>query len=259
MDKWAGGSPNRGRKIHHIAFAVGIVVAAAAGFDHTHAKWGNVLETHVNANGYVAYGTLKSGNTDLEAYLEELRSVRADEIGKWSRPRQMAFWINAYNALTVELILKHYPLKSIRDIKKPWDQTVLRLGKRGYSLNDIEHKILRKDFPDPRVHVAVVCASVGCPPLQRYAFTGAGLEEQLDQAARAFVRDPVRNKINPEKGAIRVSEIFKWYKGDFEASGGVAGFVAKYAPKEKAAEIRKARVKYFKYDWSLNEQGGQGK
>ena len=222
-------------------------------FDHTYKNWQKVLSSFVDTNGSVNYKGLKGNHGQLSAFLKEINSVDINLISKWTKNQQKAFWINSYNALTVELIVAHYPLKSIKDISKPWDRKVLTLGKDNYSLNDIEHKILRKKFSDPRIHAALVCASRGCPGLGRTAFLPQNLDKQLDQSFGSFINNPKKNRIKPENGTIYLSKIFKWYGKDFRAKGGFKKFIAGYAPQDMADSIKKAKVKFQGYDWLLNE------
>lgn len=159
----------------------------------------------------------------------------------------MAYWINAYNAFTVKLILNHYPVESIKDIKRPWDQEFIVLGGRNYSLGEIEHDILRK-MNAPRIHFAINCASYSCPKLANQAYIPQNLEEQLDVAAKTFINDKTKNTITADY--IEISKIFKWFSGDFEFQGTLIDFLNKYS-KDKIDND--AKVKYKEYNWCLNE------
>jgi hypothetical protein len=163
---------------------------------------------------------------------------------------EMAYWINAYNAFTVDLVLKNYPLKSIKDIEggKPWDLAFITIGGKKYSLNNIEHDILRKKFSDPRIHFAINCASRSCPRLMNSAFDAAQLDQQLDSMAKAFINDPSKNKIAADK--IEISQLFDWYKNDFSKNGTLIAFLNKYAATKI---LPAAQISYLDYDWSLNE------
>ena len=211
-------------------------------------EWSNLLRKYVTAGGYVNYRGLKTETTRLNAYLDYLQKnpPAAD-----SEPAvEMAYWINAYNAFTVDLVLKNYPLKSIKDIEggKPWDLAFISIGGKKYSLNNIEHDILRKKFSDPRIHFAINCASRSCPRLMNSAFNAAQLDQQLDSMAKVFINDPSKNKIAADK--IEISQLFDWYKNDFSKNGTLITFLNKYAVTKI---LPAAQISYLDYDWSLNE------
>lgn len=231
-------------------------------FDHSHAAWTSVLNRYVK-DGFVDYaGLKKDGWADLGAYLRSLESVCRGHYDTWTREQKLAYWINAYNAYTVALIIEHYPLKSIRKIgllpgAAFREEFIPLKGVRGktLSLNDIENEILRKDFTEPRIHFAIVCASKGCPTLRSEAYQAADLDRQLDAAARAFVRDPAKNRFDTATRTLRLSSIFKWFREDFErAAKTLPEFVARYADEPTAAAIQaeSVRVEFLDYDWSLN-------
>jgi hypothetical protein len=236
--------------------------AAETGPAGLHAAWDAVLQTHVTEDGRVDYEALLSDPGTLDRYLGALG--RADVAGM-TRDGRLAFWINAYNAFTVKLILNHYPVKSIRDIRKPWDRKEWTAGGRRLSLNEIEHEILRKDFKEPRIHFAIVCASIGCPDLWNRAYTGNDVNAQLAMATGKFMRSPKhvrtaveRRLLGGPRRVLHVSRIFKWFAEDF-ADGGtrrVADYVALYADANTADFIRNAgaelKVRHLDYDWGLN-------
>jgi Protein of unknown function, DUF547 len=223
----------------------------------THEKWDALLKKHVNNDGWVNYKGFLADSAALNIYLRLLETSHPSDKN-WSRNEQMAYWINAYNAYTVQLIVRNYPVESIKDIKKGvafinsvWDMKFIKIQGYTYDLNNIEHNILRPVFKDARVHAAVNCASYSCPKLLNEAFTAEKLESQLDMSMRGFVNDPVRNRISTEKAEI--SEIFKWFKGDFERdAGSVRQFLARYAT---AKVTDKTDISHIDYDWRLNEQG----
>lgn len=238
--------------------------AASVGgpFDHTHALWDRVLSEHVH-NGFVNYAGLSRQRFELDRYLGALERVTPEQYRSWSRAEQLAFWINAYNAYTVRLILDHYPVKSIKDIGRFWKgpfRTVFipleRLKGRQLTLEDIEHGILRKEWKEPRIHFAIVCASKGCPALRHEAYRAPVLEKQLNEAAQQFVRDARKNRYEASNRALYLSPIFKWFRGDFEQEAGtVAGYVARFADPDVADDIRgnsEVRIEFLAYDWSLN-------
>jgi hypothetical protein len=215
----------------------------------SHEQWDTLLKKYVSENGEVNYRGLKSEQSKLNAYLEMLSSNPPAEESR--REDEMVYWINAYNAFTVRLILNNYPLKSIRDVKngKPWDDPFITLGGKKYSLNNIEHDVLRKKFGDPRIHFAINCASRSCPKLVNRAFTADQLETQLDNAARSFINDSSKNKITASDATI--SEIFKWYKDDFTKHGTLIDYLNTFSSVKISSN---ASIRYLNYDWSLNEQ-----
>lgn len=221
----------------------------------THEIWHALLKKHVRADGFVDYKGFVQDSVGLNRYLKVLESAHPND-SNWTRNEQMAYWINAYNAYTIRLILRHYPVGSIKDIKpglafvnSVWDIKFIRIQGYTYDLNNIEHNILRPVFRDARVHAAINCASWSCPRLLAEAFTADRLEAQLDAAMRGFVNDPLRNRITSQKAEI--SEIFKWFKGDFvRDAGSVEAFLNRYA-KEKITG--KTEVMHIDYDWRLNE------
>jgi len=167
-----------------------------------------------------------------------------------------AFWINAYNAFTIELILRNYPVASIRKISgpfgSPWKKRFFKIDGRDMSLDDIEHGILRerKEFQDARVHFALVCASKGCPPLQPFAFSADKLDDQLETVTKAYLTDPEKTPFNTSTDTISLIRIMDWYGGDFKRdAGSVKAFVKKYVPPVG----EKTRIEFTPYDWSLNE------
>jgi hypothetical protein len=249
---------------------------SAVAFDHTHKAWDDLLKKHVryveggNASR-VAYAGFAKDRAQLKAVLEEYSKVPRVEFDGWAKPQQQAFLINAYNAFTVEKILTRYPdLKSIRDFGSvfgnPWKDKFFTLFGQPANLDFIEHETLRKEgvYDDPRVHVAVVCASIGCPMLRNDAFAAERLEAQLEDGMKRFLSDRSRNRYDPQSKKLEVSKIFDWYGKDFEK--GHKGFVslkatfAKYAgqladkPEDRAAvRDQKAEVTFLDYDWSLND------
>ncbi len=213
-----------------------------AGPDHS--IWNKLLEKHVSSKGQVDYKGFKEDAAQLDIYLEEL--VQNPVQSDWPRAHKMAYWINAYNAFTVKLIVDNYPVKSIRNLNEgnPWDVKWIKLGNKTYSLNNIEHDILRPQFNDARIHFAVNCAAKSCPPLANQAFTANNLEELLNKQTRQFINNGTYNNLSTNE--VHISKIFEWYKGDF---GDIQAYLNKYADK-KINE--KAKVSYQEYDWALN-------
>ena len=246
-------------------FFLGLSTHAFA-FDHDHAAWTALLKHHVSADGRVAYSKLKAEHATtaggaLRQYLDGLQVVRAEEFGAWTPDQQQAFLINAYNAFTVQLIVDHYPVASIRDIgglfKKPWSiEFFSLLDGKAKTLDTIEHQLLRPVYKDVRIHAAVNCASISCPQLRGEAYTGARLNEQLEDQMRLWLADANRNQFVAASGDVKVSKIFDWYKQDFvEWGGGVREVLLRYGPPQaKVALIRASSLGYLDYNWQLNSQ-----
>ncbi len=210
-----------------------------------HTAWNNLLQKHVSKQGNVNYKGLKTDHSKLRAYITYLGENTPTDI--WSKEDKLVYWINAYNSMTVDLILRSYPLKSIKDIKKPWDQRLWKLGEKWYNLNEVEHKILRK-MNEPRIHFAINCASFSCPPLLNEAFSTENLEQQLTQVTKVFLADSERNTIAANK--IEISKIFKWFSKDFKQNGSLIDFLNQYSDIKINANAKKS---YKDYNWNLNE------
>ncbi|NRA93013.1 MAG: DUF547 domain-containing protein [Psychroserpens sp.] len=210
-----------------------------------HSLWNELLQDHVSDDGKVSYSGLKSDKTKLYSYVTQLQESVPEST--WSKDTTLAYWINAYNAFTVDLILRNYPLESIKDVKDPWDQRLWKIGSKWYNLNDIEHQILRK-LEEPRIHFAIVCASVSCPNLANFAYTESELEAQLEQVTRTFLADPSKNIIS--ENDLQLSKIFKWFSKDFKTNGSLIEFVNRYTEIDISETARKG---YLDYNWDLNE------
>ncbi|MGI8583814.1 MAG: DUF547 domain-containing protein [Chitinophagaceae bacterium] len=222
----------------------------------SHNQWDKLLKKNVNASGMVNYKNFQKDKTELDAYLKILSDNPPQS--SWSENEQKAYWINAYNAFTVSLILQHYPVKSIKDIgpaiqipfvNTPWDNKFFKIGGKKYDLNNIEHSILRKKYDDPRIHFALVCASISCPRLRNEAYTAAKLDAQLEDAGKEFLNDKSKNNITA--GKAELSKYFSWYKGDFTKNGSLADFINKYSQIKINSNTK---ISYLDYNWSLNEQ-----
>ena len=218
-----------------------------------HSIYGELLRKHVK-NGFVNYQGFKNEEGKLDSYLKVLETA---DTKKLSRNEQFAFYINAYNAWTIKLILSDYPgVESIKDLgsilKSPWKKELCRIDGDVITLDHIEHRILRPRFEDPRVHFAVNCASKSCPPLISEPYLGNTLDQQLDDSVRGFINDAKHNRF--EGDTLYASKIFKWFAEDF--SGDIYGFFLKYAEKDLkrdlGAEKDSVKIKYLDYDWSLN-------
>ena len=211
----------------------------------------SLLQKNVDKTGRVDYQSLKNNETLLDNYLAYIQNNEPTK--EWSSNKKKAFWINTYNAYTIKIILNNYPLKSIRDIKidgkTAWKIPFVKVGQKRYTLDQIEHEILRKKFNDPRIHVGINCASVSCPRLWNFAFTEDNIASSLDNLMKVFINDTTRNKIS--KNNVALSEIFNWFSKDFIKNGTIINYLNTYA----AIKIsEKASIKYLTYDWSLNKK-----
>ena len=218
-----------------------------------HRLYAQLLQLHVR-DGVVDYGGLKRQEAMLDRYLDHLAGIDPDGLSDKAR---FAFYVNAYNAWTLKLILDHYPgIKSIKDAgslwQSPWKKKIALINGGLLTLDEIEHDILRPQFRDPRVHFAVNCASKGCPPLFGIPFNGRDLDHQLDRVTRSFINDPTRYRMDGD--VLYVSRIFKWFGEDFDDDP--IGFFRKYAvgnlQTELQARSQGLRIKFLDYDWSLN-------
>ncbi|PWL40549.1 DUF547 domain-containing protein [Flagellimonas aquimarina] len=210
-----------------------------------HSTWNDLLKKFVDDDGNVDYAGFKKDVASLEAYLK-LLSQNAPSA-TWSKNEKLAFYINLYNAATVKLIVDNYPIKSIKDIPNRWKKEWISINEKVTSLNDIEHKILRK-MNEPRIHFAINCASYSCPKLLNSAFTEQNLERLLSKATIDFVNDKKRNRF--ENGTAQLSKIFRWYKNDFTSNTSLLEYINTYLDNPTSKD---AKVEYLDYDWSLNE------
>jgi hypothetical protein len=212
-----------------------------------HSAWNRLLMSYVNQQGMVNYKGMLSIKPNLDHYLTYLSGNIPND--SWPEEEKLAYWINAYNAFTVSLILEHYPLKSIMDIDKAWDQKFIHLDGGLYSLNQIEHEIIRKEFDEPRIHFVLVCAAVSCPILLNEAYDPQNLEKQMQKQGEQFINDSKKNKIGPH--GAKVSQVFNWFKDDFTKKSTLIEYLNEFS--DTKAELD-ARVDFMEYDWSLNEQ-----
>lgn len=232
-----------------------------------HDRFSRVLTRFVK-DGKVDYAALKQESadesTDFPLYLKELADADVSAVEKSERENVVAFWVNAYNAYTLKLIIDNYPLRSIKDlsflgtgfINSPWKKKFCRVGGVLYSLDEIEHDILRGRLGETEVHFALVCASASCPVLRSEAYTAPDLRTQLKAQAESFLTDGIHNKLFWEGDTLKLSQIFQWYKKDFEReAGSVEKYLARYFTGEQKAKLESGAVKieYLDYDWSLND------
>ena len=256
--------------------ATAILLSSVAAYaDFNHQSWDSLLNKHVTmTNGgkasVVNYAGMKADSSKLTSYLDATSKVSQSEFNRWDKNEQLAFLINVYNAGTVDLVLTKYPnIKSIKDIGgtfgSPWKQKFIPLLGKTRSLDEIEHTLIRgsKRYNDPRIHFAVNCASIGCPALQDDAFTGKGLDGQLEQATSKFLADSSRNSL--KGNTLSVSPIFKWYKEDFatnwRSTNDLEGFLGRYSSslglsKSQTADLKQGKIKisYTDYNWNLNKK-----
>jgi hypothetical protein len=228
-----------------------IALFTLVGFQAQTDNFNNLLQKHVNDKGNVDYKSFKKDEKKLIEFTTYLANTSPDT--SWSANKEKAFWINAYNAYTIKLILENYPLESITDIKEngktAWKIKFAKVCDTTYTLDQIEHEILRKKFKDPRIHVGVNCASVSCPKLLNKAFTENNIEAELEMLMKEFVNDSSRNKI-AEKN-IEISSVFDWFKEDFTMNSTVIEYLNRYS---NTKIDKDANVSYLKYNWSLNEK-----
>jgi len=218
-----------------------------------HHNWTTLLKKHVTAAGQVNYKGFIQDSTLLQAYLDDLSTHPPGN--NWTEEEKIAYWINAYNAFTVKLIVDHYPLKSIKDIgdglpmiNSPWDIKFFKIGNIDFDLNTIEHEILRKEFTEPRIHFAINCASFSCPKLRNEAYFASKLEEQLEEQTLGFINNPQKNIINETE--TELSKIFDWFQSDFIKKSSLFDFLNRYTASLNEAN----KVTYVEYDWALNEK-----
>jgi hypothetical protein len=265
--------------------ALAVVAALAGGAraqNFSFADYADALKANVNDQGMVNYAQLKAHSEKLDAFLNSIAGLDRKTYDGWPEAEQIAFWLNAYNACTLKAIADHYPIQSsffaslhypknsIRQISGVWDELKFTVMGRPMTLDGIEHGVLRKDFHEPRIHMALVCAAMGCPPLRNEPYTGERLSAQLDDQARRFLSNPAKFRIDRDAGRVYLSSIFKWFGDDFIPKYGIADAYGDHSKKERAtlhfaagcldkddADYLSAgnyKVEYLDYDWSLNEQ-----
>ena len=248
-----------------------LAAQASAAFDHSHSTFGALLQRHVvwindGHASEVDYAGIKREQSVLKNYLAELAAVTSQQYSGFTSPERLAFLLNAYNAYTIDFVLTRYPeIESIRELgslfSSPWKKRLFPLLGEERSLDEIEHEMIRKpgDFDDPRIHMAVNCASVGCPALRDEPYVASRLNAQLDDAVNRFVGDRSRNRADGK--GLWISKIFDWYAGDFEKhSGSVAAWLAPHAARlsddpDVQASVASAslRIRYLDYDWAQND------
>jgi hypothetical protein len=256
-----------------------IALAPAAAVAELVGDEGHLLEHFVNEEGRVDYAGLKRDRERLDTTVDEIERLERAVYDAWERDDRLAFWLNTYNILTLRLIVDHYPLQpapgrqaypanSIQQISGAWDRPRFVVMGEKRSLDEIEHKIIRAEFEEPRIHLALVCAAVSCPPLRREPYRGADLDAQLDDQARRFFGDVRNLLIDRDRNEVWASQIIGWFADDF-APGlrdsqprdvierrALRAIVSPHVDAEKKAYIDTLdyRLEFFEYDWTLNEQ-----
>jgi hypothetical protein len=243
-------------------------------FDYS--DYTQLLQKHVDDSGMVSYAALTAEPETLHTFLQSMAKLDPDIYENYSKSDKIAFWLNAYNTCTLEAIIDNYPIKpsffrsrlypknSIRQIPGVWNELTFDVMGRKLTLEHIEHKILRKQFIEPRIHMAMVCAAIGCPPLRSEPYLGEKLTEQLDDQARKFLANPDKFRIDRQEAVLYLSPIFKWFAEDFvvkysakgKGESAVPDFLRGYLSESDAVFVGsgKFKIKYLKYDWTLNEQ-----
>ncbi|WP_341228345.1 DUF547 domain-containing protein [uncultured Arcticibacterium sp.] len=222
----------------------------------SHSIWDGLLKKHVDAKGFVNYGGFAKDEAQLDKYLALIS--KSAPASSWSSDEKLAYWINAYNAFTVKLILNNADqnITSIKDIgskikipfvNTPWDVKFINIGGKDMDLNNIEHGIIRKQFKEPRIHFALVCAAKSCPPLRNEAFVASKLNAQLDDQGVRFLNDSFKNEVSANK--MNVSKLFDWYGGDFKKTASIETWINKYAKTKAKAGTD---ITYKEYYWDLN-------
>jgi hypothetical protein len=254
--------------------------AAGQAFDYE--SYSIALGKYVDDDGMVNYKALGADRKELDAFAAALGTLSPEVFDEWTESEKIAFWINAYNGLTLKAILDNYPIEpsfvaslrfpknSIRQIPGVWDKLEFRIMGRDMTLDEIEHSRLRKNFNEPRIHVALVCAAMGCPSLRNEPFEADKLDAQLDDQTIRFLKNPKKFRIDRSEGNVYLSSIFDWFGGDFVRSYGtdakfnqhkederaVLNFVSNHIDNSDADYLSAGDydIEYLDYDWSLNEQ-----
>jgi len=252
-------------KTSAIILTVSIVIVAglyqsvsAADFDHS--IFDRILKTYVNNQGLVDYNGI-AADQSFNSYMESLKTAQTDSM---SSDGQLAFWINAYNAVTIDKVIKWKPKKSVRETFVPgvWTGTKFFTSREHtvageqLSQDDIEHEILRKQLKEPRIHFVIICASSGCPPLPRFAYTEDNVQAKLEDETRKYINSKRGTQIDTAKNTLYLSKLFDWFAGDFEyKSGSVLDFIKPYLDESALAFVEQnPKIKYLHYDWALNAQ-----
>jgi len=238
-----------------------VLVAATATADvFDHSRFDQILKTYVDSQGLVDYNGI-ARDSDFSFYIQSLETAPVDRL---SRDGQLAFWINAYNAVTIDKVIRRKPKRSVRETIIPgvWTSTEFFTSRqhlvagRRMSQDHIEHQILRRQFRDPRIHFAIICASMGCPPLPRVAYTEVNVQKRLDEETREYLNSPRGTRIDRSENTLYISKLFDWFADDFvQKSGSVLAFIKPYVHEDILEFLeRKPRISYLGYNWALNAQ-----
>jgi hypothetical protein len=262
--------------------SIEILGAEAENKSFSYDEYAAVLKSYVDNKGMVDYKQLKANHSMLNAFVRTLSELEAATYAKWSSRDKIAFWINAYNSLTLKAIIDNYPIKSsffrsmiyprnsIRQISGVWDKKKFRVMGKERTLEQIEHEILRKQFKEPRIHVALVCAAMGCPPLRNEPYIGSRLQAQFDDQTRRLLDNPKKFQIDRTDTTVLLSSIFKWFGSDFVSKYGsektlsqlnknetaVINYLSRFVENADKEYLLRGnyKIKYLHYDWSLNEK-----
>jgi len=270
-----------------LAFLVCITLSRVQGsenaLDKIFTDYADILRAHVDNQGMVSYKDLSADPGKLDAFAQQLATLDRPTFDKWNDSERIAFWINAYNGLTLKAIIDNYPIEaswtvslrfpnnSIRQIPGVWNRLKFSIMGRAMTLDEIEHGILRNEFDEPRIHMALVCAAMGCPPLRNEPYIGSILDQQLDDQAKRFLSNQAKFSIDHERQIVYLSSIFKWFRKDFAKTYGgderfsnygaseraVLSFISRYIGESNSTLLAGEtiyRINYLDYDWSLNEQ-----
>lgn len=268
-----------------IALLILLFISSSSGafaFDHSHSLFTNELQKYVGMD-LVDYAAWRKSPQNLKRYIDSLEAIESDEYAKFSKEEKKAIWLNAYNAMTIYLVLKNYPIKgtkeyypksSIRQVEGFWEKNSISIGKRVVSLAQIEHNVLRRDFHDPRSHFAVVPAALGGAKIERVAYSAPGLEQWLSHKAMEYLGDTKNVSIDTKDGVIYVTQLFRWFPLDFSKSVGmektfppptddqiIIAYLKKYGPSSLKKQIENLSksidkpidVIYRPFDWTLND------
>lgn len=264
-----GGTPTAGERGPGSSDSISLTSAQSESARKS-GPYATVLRTRVNDRGLVDYSALQRDPAKLNAYLEEIANLSPERYAAWSEQARISFLINAYNAITLKSIIDQKPLKSsIRDILGVWKFRKHPVMGKALTLDEIEHKILRREFNEPRIHAALVCAAISCPPLRKEPYTAQRLDEQLDDQVRRWLASPVGLQIDRAKGTVGISTIFKWFAPDWKRAeenpipvpnhsqaSPVLHFIGRHVSQEDREYLLAGAYKlaYLNYDWSLNRQ-----
>jgi hypothetical protein len=243
-------------------------VASAAPLSYE--EYGTLLRSYVDAEGLVDYSALQNNAQPLKDFVTQLGEVSPSRYESWSEPDQIAFLINAYNAITLQSIISQQPLKgSIKDIFGVWNFNKHAVMGKSITLDTIEHGILRKDFQEPRIHAALVCAAMSCPPLRQEPYIGEKLNAQLEDQVHQWLASPHGLKIDRAQNQVAISAIFKWFGEDWQAQYSTSdqftgsdkeraalNFISSYVSSDDQTYLSQGdyQLSYLDYDWSLNRQ-----